>query len=1335
MRRLLVALVMLAATAAYAAVDTVTVQGKVLTPSGAAATAGKITCDLSQAASAAADGYVQRVASRSVGTIGTDGTVTLALVPNDIMTPAGTYYTCRFSVTAPLSASWTEKWSISATPDPVDIGSISRLDVAPGITTGVYVVALSTCSGACPNGGVCIDKDDGAQYYCYASVWTRQDLPNCSPDPPTGACTAGSLCQSYDGGFSIYGCYSSAWAEVTGGGTSSSTVSVDGVSVSNPDLVDDGDIDFDTTAAAGHIIGTVKADAVELSTDTTGTYVASATTGGGLTVTGTEEATVGVTPCGSSQILKWDGDSWECASDETGAAGTVTYDGTTYVPAKYQIAWWTDSTEIGGDEDLTYDGTNRLTATNLTVTNAIVGSITGNAATATSATSATSATTAATATALAANGANCSAGQYPLGVSDAGVVESCTADDDNPDADAEVPDAITVSSSGSVAWTALTSYPAACSAGQFVSTIADTLTCGTPSLTSATQLDADADSIANVTADADSVDFSLDGTGTVARVASDGSYVQVGTTADGTRGATFQNNTSAGSPVEPAAPDSGYTLLYSFGTGAAGELYKKNNTDGTSERLILTSGNLVGDVTADATGNVTIGSSKILESMLKAVDSATDEECLTYETTTGDFEWQACGTGSGDSISVDGAAQVDPNFADSASVNFSAAANVITAAVNNDSHTHDAAVPTALSRFVIPTNYDGDSDGTVDASTWWGSTGKVCTYDTANNNSAIVWSPKYNVWIAIKNNVTANHGYIIKPDVDLAGDGTCDAVSTFDFPNYGGYNVDSEGVTITDPNGDYFYISTEQLGSTEYVMEYSIKDAIAGGNLTQTKIWTLPDAWCNNSNSWEAIAFVPDSRYGPTYWTRIPRGYFIGICQGVANSIYKFTLDTDSGGTAQTPTSVAGPLTDPCGLNYANGNDINYDWESGMLWAAAANELAWFDTALTCKGKVTVPSGTGDYEGMALGNGKLVLGDDAAGTWTVYDFPHTAFDPAWHAPTRQIVMRKTCDQTTEGEVCWDYDGDALTVGNGSTTTTIAVSGSSTDAWLTVSRFEDFLAAGDVDAVGSSNSCPLSGVSEDSDGTGAGAGGSANTSASGTMDSTTTGAGVIGGCYLSNNTTDGGGGSLGYFQTGKDMDQSVTAFTKLRTFRTRFISTSSNWSTATTRNTALVVGGFKTASISSNQVDYATITQGAFFICAPHLDWDDDGAADDGAEDNEWMFVVSNDTDGTFDACYTDGAGTCAPDDDITYYDTGVDCSGSGRNGVTYEFQIVYDGTDVDAYLDDNNDTGTWTWSQASISTDIPTTGYVALYGFMFANGTTPASVPITVDWVYYSGIR
>ena len=47
------------------------------------------------------------------------------------------------------------------------------------------------------------------------------------------------------------------------------------------------------------------------------------------------------------------------------------------------------------------------------------------------------------------------------------------------------------------------------------------------------------------------------------------------------------------------------------------------------------------DASISASGALTISSDAIEESMLKAVDTASDEEILTYETTSGDFEWHA----------------------------------------------------------------------------------------------------------------------------------------------------------------------------------------------------------------------------------------------------------------------------------------------------------------------------------------------------------------------------------------------------------------------------------------------------------------------------------------------------------------------------------------------------------------------------------------------------------------------------------------------------------------------------------------------------------------------
>lgn len=61
----------------------------------------------------------------------------------------------------------------------------------------------------------------------------------------------------------------------------------------------------------------------------------------------------------------------------------------------------------------------------------------------------------------------------------------------------------------------------------------------------------------------------------------------------------FTDVDALGGASEPAAPTSLTTTReFSFG----GELYKKDNGDGTTERLILNSGNVSGDLTVDATG-------------------------------------------------------------------------------------------------------------------------------------------------------------------------------------------------------------------------------------------------------------------------------------------------------------------------------------------------------------------------------------------------------------------------------------------------------------------------------------------------------------------------------------------------------------------------------------------------------------------------------------------------------------------------------------------------------------------------------------------------------------
>lgn len=63
---------------------------------------------------------------------------------------------------------------------------------------------------------------------------------------------------------------------------------------------------------------------ITLGTDTAGNYVSSATSGGGLALTGTEGASLGLlTSCGLNQILKWSGTAWDCAADIAGGSMTT----------------------------------------------------------------------------------------------------------------------------------------------------------------------------------------------------------------------------------------------------------------------------------------------------------------------------------------------------------------------------------------------------------------------------------------------------------------------------------------------------------------------------------------------------------------------------------------------------------------------------------------------------------------------------------------------------------------------------------------------------------------------------------------------------------------------------------------------------------------------------------------------------------------------------------------------------------------------------------------------------------------------------------------------------
>lgn len=126
------------------AIETTTVQGKVVCPDGNGATGGVIRFTLSQPGAADDGTYNDVVGGVYEATIGSDGTVSFALVPNDAITPADTYYKAEFRVTSPERAAWFEYWSMATGVDPIDIGDVTKLSNPTGVASPPTALSTGT---------------------------------------------------------------------------------------------------------------------------------------------------------------------------------------------------------------------------------------------------------------------------------------------------------------------------------------------------------------------------------------------------------------------------------------------------------------------------------------------------------------------------------------------------------------------------------------------------------------------------------------------------------------------------------------------------------------------------------------------------------------------------------------------------------------------------------------------------------------------------------------------------------------------------------------------------------------------------------------------------------------------------------------------------------------------------------------------------------------------------------------------------------------------------------------------------------------------------------------
>lgn len=114
------------------AVTTVAITGHILGPSGVAPTSGKVNIRLSVHGSTLDGAESVRVAGEHSVTLGAGGSFSAALVPNDLITPSGTYYLAEVVLRLPNGRSWSkaEKWQLTSADLTLDIGAVPQIDEA-----------------------------------------------------------------------------------------------------------------------------------------------------------------------------------------------------------------------------------------------------------------------------------------------------------------------------------------------------------------------------------------------------------------------------------------------------------------------------------------------------------------------------------------------------------------------------------------------------------------------------------------------------------------------------------------------------------------------------------------------------------------------------------------------------------------------------------------------------------------------------------------------------------------------------------------------------------------------------------------------------------------------------------------------------------------------------------------------------------------------------------------------------------------------------------------------------------------------------------------------------
>ena len=508
---------------------------------------------------------------------------------------------------------------------------------------------------------------------------------------------------------------------------------------------------------------------------------------------------------------------------------------------------------------------------------------------------------------------------------------------------------------------------------------------------------------------------------TIIDVSNAGTITGVSVTLTGTICTSYANDgaltTDAAGNVVCSDDDTGGTLnsFETWDVPVGGDIVADSSTDTvtfTSTGPVVIFGTTASDSIA-----WNLQDSSLTEVMLKVVDTPADEECLTYETTDGDFEWQTCGSG-GNSFETwavpEGASIVADSSTDTATFTSTGPIVVFGTAGSDEIalNIHDNGITSSMiadNAVALTTDTTGNYVASVGNCT--AGEGSACFDGSDGTILTSTTSETINMATDATFTFTRNNaGAVTIIGADNAGnantiyDTTAGGTVQIGSADVGGITLATGNATIVSSGGTYDFTYTPSTGTLTYGQISGCNGPLCVGtqNSGQIDLWSTPDAAGILTNVYggtyasktsvvngDNLAFLEGEGYNASAadFTRAGSLYF------VADGEYATGSDTtDSPGRMEVWTTPDGSSTQALRLTINNDGNTTVGssgTDLALLSVDGDEDEAQFivqANATQTSPLFVVEKSTGTNLAEVTATGVLVVGaDTATGVLVLYD--------------------------------------------------------------------------------------------------------------------------------------------------------------------------------------------------------------------------------------------------------------------------------------------------------------------------------------------------------------